>query len=122
MSDAHVQISLPPQTRFVALARVTAVSLGAELDFDVDALEELRMASNEVAALMLERAEDAGANAVHMAFTLRSEGEVELVVSIDEGTAESPPEPDPLAEQILAAVTDEFEIRSSWARVLKRRA
>lgn len=121
VADSQIRIAVPPDTRFVALARVTAVSLGAELDFDVDALEELRIAANEVAAIMLERAEDAGATEVALCFTLLGDTAIELIVTVDDAGADSPIEPDPLAEQILASVADEFELRNGWARMLKRR-
>jgi anti-sigma regulatory factor (Ser/Thr protein kinase) len=54
MSDAVITVTIPSDTRFVALARLTGAGLGAELDFDVDTIDDLRMATNELVAVVVE--------------------------------------------------------------------
>lgn len=122
MSDAVITVTIPSDSRFVALARLTGAGLGAELDFDVDTIDDLRMATNELVAVVVEWAVDNSRETVTLTFTL--DGDV-LEVHASAGDAAdglAPVELDPLTEQILASVADSYEVGPSWGSLRKARA
>ncbi len=49
-----VCIEIPAEPRFVALTRVAAASLAADLDAAIDDVEDLRVAVNELVGLLVE--------------------------------------------------------------------
>lgn len=114
-------MTLPAESRFVATTRVTAASLAAELDFAIDRIEELRVGVNELATILIEWAEDHGADTVQLVFIagadrLEVRGEVVGADGSDE-----PETLDVLTGQILAGVTDDYEIAGSRGRIVKLR-
>lgn len=114
-------MTLPAQSRFVATTRVTAASLAAELDFAVDRIEELRVGVNELAAILIEWAEDHGGDSVTLVFSV---GEDRLEVSgevVGGSTSDDATPLDSLAGQILAGVTDEYEVAGGRGRIVKLR-
>ncbi len=131
MSESQIQLRLPVESRFVAVARVTAASLAAELDFTVDGIEDLRTGANEVVALLLESAQDHGAEEILLRFTV-GEDSLAIAGTISETRVESASEPssdaaeggvlDTLTERVLAAVVDEFEVSATSCRIVKQRA
>lgn len=133
MSESQIQLRIPVESRFVAVARVTAASLAAELDFTVDGIEDLRTGANEVVALLLEAAEDHGATEIVLDFAV-GEDSLEITGTVAGAGAESMrPSPavsdaagagvlDTLTERVLAAVVDEFEVSATSCRIVKQRA
>jgi hypothetical protein len=122
MSDAVITVTIPSDTRFVALARLTGAGLGAELDFDVDTIDDLRMATNELVAVVVEWAADNGRDTVTLTFTLDGAA-LDVHASAGEFTdGAQPVELDPLTEQILASVADSYELGPSWGSLRKARA
>ncbi|MGE3622176.1 MAG: ATP-binding protein [Acidimicrobiia bacterium] len=98
-----VRLSVPALSRYVRLARLTAASVGNDAGFDIDGVEDLRIAVDELFALLVEGAEDA-------------EAVVELVFGMDggdvtvEGTRSGATPvhgPEHLAQEILKVVVDE---------------
>lgn len=123
MTDAVISMSLPAQSRFVATARVTTASIAAELDFGVDAIEELRVGVNELVALVIEWAEDHTVPTVDLIFRVTADA-IEVEVSAKGGEAETGPGKGPLdalTQQILSSVVDDHAIGPGWGRLTKRR-
>lgn len=54
--SAEVRLSIPARPRFLRLARLTASGLAGDLGFPVDAVEDLRVAVDELAAAIIEGA------------------------------------------------------------------
>lgn len=122
MSDAVITVTIPSDSRFVALARLTGAGLGAELDFDVDTIDDLRMATNELVAVVVEWAHDNGRPSVTLTFTLADDRlDVHATADGDLDGAD-PIDLDPLTEQILASVADSYELGPTWGRLHKARA
>lgn len=123
MTD-QIKLLLPASSRFVATARVTAASVAAELDFPVDDIEDLRVGVNELAAVLVEWAEDHDAPEVELTFRMR-DGELEVAGRVVGGTngaadGDDGDTVDVLAEQILASVADEHELGGGTGRLVKR--
>ena len=122
MTSSEISMSIPAESRFVALARVAAASLAAELDFTIDEIEELRVGANELVAILIETAEDQAVPNVDLRFLIGS-GTIELWGSVP--GADSPGTDDPLdylTTQILDAVVDEHQVGPSSGHIIKRRA
>lgn len=117
---SELVVRLPVDTRFVATARVIAASMGAELELDVDQIEELRVGANELLSLLLECAEDHDGVAVELVYGIGPD-HIEISGRVDGVAAGVQVELDPLSQQILAAVVDEFEVGEASARLTKRR-
>jgi anti-sigma regulatory factor (Ser/Thr protein kinase) len=122
MSVPAIRIVIPAETRFVAFARVTAATVGAELDFTLDDIEELRMAANELVATVVEWARDHSVADVELEYRLGTET-LELAARAKRDGAGNPTahEIDALTRSILEAIVDDFEIGEGYGRITKSR-
>jgi hypothetical protein len=116
-----VRLSVPAQSRYVRLARLAAAGVATEAGFDVDGVEDLRVAVNELFALLVDDVEDASA-VVELTFGVDGD-----VVSVDGERALDGPAPavDDLALEILRVVVDDhrFDADNSTRRFhLRKRA
>lgn len=121
--DGPIELALPADTRLLRLVRLVASGLASTAGFDVDELDDLRIAVDEAVASLLEGGDgsrltlrfDVGRSEVGMAgSTPAAAGS-----PIDEDRIE-------LSTQILAAVCDDHELDLSdgqvRVRITKRRA
>jgi serine/threonine-protein kinase RsbW len=103
-----VRLTIPAALEFVRIARLTASGVASRVGFDVDEIEDLRVAVDELSSILVEAA---GANQLELAFTPGNDGiTIEGRVQVDDAGA---PEIDDLTRQILAAVVDDYGIDSS---------
>jgi serine/threonine-protein kinase RsbW len=110
-----VRLSIPAALEFVRIARLTASGVASRLGFDVDEVEDLRVAIDELSSVLVEAATGRDLDLV---FTTRSDGiEMEGRVGYASG-AELPIED--LTRQILAAVVDEYSVEVSEGAALFR--
>jgi serine/threonine-protein kinase RsbW len=103
--EDEVRLTVPPEQRYLRLIRLAATSIAAAADFDVEAIEDVRIVVDELCSALLEWAT----------------GPIELAirVTVDEfrcGAAApgTPPDGeaellDPLRSTIVRALTDEYE-------------
>ena len=99
----QVRLIVPSESRYVRIARLTAAAVGTDAGFDVEDVEDVRIAVNELFALLIEGAEDSSAT-VELSFatangSLDVEGRRQGAHAIDG--------PEDLAREILAVVVDE---------------
>jgi serine/threonine-protein kinase RsbW len=102
-----IRLSVPAALEYVRIVRLTASGVASRLGFDVEEIEDLRVAVDELASLVVESA-DGGELAVQFAVQgdkLRIDGEARL----DASRAEEP-SVDDLTAQILAAVVEEWDL------------
>ena len=116
----YIRLELPTSSRYTSTVRITAAGIAAELDFDVDAIEEFRMGVNELVALVIDSARAHDAARVHVDFLIE-EHAIEVICGFDSARADCVIEVDELAEQILDAVADEHRAEGTTMRLLKRR-
>lgn len=110
-----VRLSIPSSTRHLRLARVTAATMASELSFGLADIEDLRVAVDELAALLIE---DCPPDAVlELGFStvdgaLRVTGTVTGVATLPELP---PAELHPVARELLDLVADAYEVAPAGA-------
>ena len=115
----RIELAFPTDPALWSLARLTASSIAARLDFDVEDVEDLRLAIDELCTAC---AAGAGpASRLRLCFETAGEAiRVECVVdqlvdAVWSGTGDDLPDgtgPNELAEMILAELVDDHEIGS----------
>jgi serine/threonine-protein kinase RsbW len=105
--ESMISLTFPADTRWVRLARLLTSGVAAQAGFDVEEVEDLKIAVDEICATLIERS--GNSEPVRLGF-LPSDGSVEVAIecSLATGTAESwTEERVKLSEQILSVVVDE---------------
>ena len=117
---ATVEVAIPPASAFLRLLRLSASSLATDLDFDVEDVEDLRVAVDELAALLVP---GPGDEPIRVRFTVEGPG---LLI---EGERAGPPPAGatalhPIARELVAAFADEhrYEADDHGRRFLLRKA
>lgn len=119
-APATVEVTIPPAPAFLRLLRLSASSLATDLDFDVEDVEDLRVAVDELAALLVA---GEGDEPIRVRFTVEGDG-----LRIEgERTGPAPEGADalhPIARELVAAFADEhrYEVDDDGRRFLLRKA
>jgi hypothetical protein len=109
-----IRLTVPAALEYVRIVRLTASGVASRLGFDVEEIEDLRVAVDELASLVVESA-DGGELSVLFAVqdnALRIEGEAALA----SGRADNA-RVDDLTAQLLAAVVDEWDLSTNEGSV-----
>ena len=122
-ADGSIELVLPADTRLVRLARLVASGIATTAGFDVEEIEDLRIAVDEGCASLIEGGDG---SPLLLSFGL-GEDEVEVFGSTPaKGAAEFDPDRLRLSDQILRVVVDEHELVAEHGqasfRLRKRRA
>ena len=122
VSTGSVELTIPGDARFLRVARMVASSVATLSDFDVDAVDDLRIAVDELCGVLVERG---GGSVLELRFDV-ADGAVVVRGTCALG-AEQVPDPDreALWTQILAVVTDRYEVAAAdgeLAFVLEKRS
>jgi hypothetical protein len=104
-SSARLQVPAIPSS--LRLARLTAASLAADLDWSLDDIEDLRIAVDELTAAVID-----GADGATLELEFAREGTALLVAGSCAGTAPLG-RLDPLALELLELTTDHFSVDGS---------
>lgn len=101
-----VRLSVPGSLEYVRVVRLTAAAVASRFRFDVEEIEDIRVAVDELASVVIE----AGSGS-ELSLTFSNLGDTFAVV----GTAvvERQPVLDDLTGQILSVVVDDFEITAT---------
>ena len=114
--DGEVRIVVPAELAHVRLVRLSAAAFADRLGFDVDEIEDVRVAVDELASCLIERA---SSGALTVVFTASEQ--VFAVAGHVAGTQN--PVLDELTAQILGAVVNSYETGTSngtaWFRAEK---
>ena len=100
----RVVLEIPTDARFVSLARTAAIGMVADEDPDLETVENLRLAVNELVSAVLENSTGA---TVSIQFELGAGGGTELFVRAIPSDAAGEVSVDPLTRRILESVTSE---------------
>jgi serine/threonine-protein kinase RsbW len=103
--STSVRLRIPASSAWVVLARTTATACCARLDFDVERLEDVRLAVDEVAGLLLAQA--AQGSDISCVFTPYDDGRLDISLSAAT-EAGMLPETDTFAWAVLTALVDDI--------------
>lgn len=95
---------MPASSAWVVLARTTATACCARLDFGVDRLEDVRLAVDEVAAMLI--GEAVPGSEITCVFTPYEGGGLDIALSAQTGTG-ALPRTDTFAWAVLTALVDD---------------
>jgi len=101
MAD-EIHMRFPGTPEYVRLARLAAADVGSRAEFDIDAIDDLRMAISELCGIVT----GDGTRTTTLEFTI-TDGRVEVMGA---GGAVDPTERAEFAEALVAAVADEYEL------------
>jgi serine/threonine-protein kinase RsbW len=98
-----VRLSVPGSLEYVRVARLTAAAVAARVGFDIEEIEDLRVAVDELASVVIE-----AGNAAEISFMFSNLGDTFVI----EGSAAVVRDVsiDDLSRQILSVVVDDFEL------------
>ncbi len=113
--DDTVDLTVPLDTRFAATVRLIAASLGADLGFDVDDLDDLRLGVSEVFTLLAESRPDGRA---HISLT---PGEGRLTLRMTSDPVSGPLKLDVISRNILDTALDLFAQNDDGSITLVKR-
>ncbi len=106
-STSALALTIPTSPAYLRHVRVLTATVADDLGFDVEAIESLRIAVDELCALAMGDVDDA-----HGTLSLTIEaGSDGLVLDGRCGPVHSDPEIDPIAEQLIRAGATEHEMR-----------
>lgn len=100
VDEAPVTLAVPAELAYVRLIRLVAASSASDLNYSYDGVEDIRIAADEAANLAISACRSGGAIRVGF-FSVDGA----LAMALECPTAETVVEFDPLASQILAALT-----------------
>jgi anti-sigma regulatory factor (Ser/Thr protein kinase) len=113
----HVTLAVPARPEYVRLARLTAASLASRLGFSFDDVEDTRIAVDELCFLLV--GSDGRPGEIELEFSF-DEGELAIEGRGPGGEVRHEPPDLSFSRQILAALTDEFEVQRSEGAVTFR--
>ena len=117
-SDPAVLIETPASGEYLAVVRAAATGLAAGLDFTYEQIDDLRIAVDEACAQLLAQAREAAAGTMRVAYAIEDAAlTVEVAVGLSGGRAPAPLPRDTFSWQILRALTDQVDERSSDGEV-----
>jgi serine/threonine-protein kinase RsbW len=98
-----VRLSVPGSLEYVRVVRLTAAAVAARVGFDIEEIEDLRVAVDELASVVIEAGSGAEITFLFSnlgdAFVIEGSAAVVSDISIDD-----------LSRQILTVVVDDFQI------------
>ena len=113
-----IDVALPLRAEHAGTLRVLVATLGADAGFNVDEIDDLKLAVSEVFTLLVDDAEAVGATRAH-ARIVATDNSVE--VCLHHGQQNEHLELDALAATILASVVDSHRIDADGVTLMKHR-
>jgi serine/threonine-protein kinase RsbW len=102
--STSIRLRIPASSAWVVLARTTATACCARLDFDVERLEDVRLAVDEVAGLLIGQA--VPGSEIFCVFTPYDDGRLDIALSAAT-TSGTLPETNTFAWAVLTALVDD---------------
>lgn len=104
--DAEVRLQIPASARYLRLARLTASGFVVDLDFTVDDVESLRVAVDELAAVVIDGCDSTDT----LELTFRADGGAVLVHGVCRTARGPAPELHAVARSLLDMLADEYQV------------
>jgi serine/threonine-protein kinase RsbW len=102
--STSIRLRIPASSAWVVLARTTATACCARLDFDIERLEDVRLAVDEVAGLLI--AQSRPGSDISCVFTPYDDGRLDIALSAATDTGVLP-QTDTFAWAVLTALVDD---------------
>jgi serine/threonine-protein kinase RsbW len=116
-NEERIELVLPADKRMVRVARLVASGVATTAGFDVEEVEDLRIAVDELCTALVEGG-DGGA--LLLGFDL-GDGEVSIIGTTSAtGVAAFEPERLALSRQILAVVVDNYDLHTDHGQISVR--
>lgn len=112
----RIEISVPLRSEYLSTLRTMAATLGADVGFSIDEIDDVRLGIGEVVAALLDLSTDADGR-VSATFLTAAD---ELTVTIPTPATAPQLQFDELAMGILRSVVDHFEITADAVTLVKR--
>lgn len=106
-SQSSVAVTIPASAAYLRHVRVLTATVADDLGFDIEAIEALRVAVDELCALAMSDV-DHGTGTLTLVIEAAPDA---LVLNGRCGPTSTDPEVDPIAEQLLRAGTSSYELR-----------
>ena len=103
IEDTPIQLTIPAVPRLLRIARVTAASMAAELPFTLQDIEDLRVAVDEVAAVVIDGCD--GASSLEL--TMAVDGDRVVIKGLVRGAGDLA-ELHPVARDLLDLLADAY--------------
>ena len=113
LTEETITLTVPASLDYVRIVRLTTSGVASRLGFDIEDIEDLRVAVDELASIVIEHAapED-----LQVVFKVR-DGTLHIEGRAPVGKHAGEPSVEELTAQILAAVVDDYEVRIDSGRV-----
>ena len=105
--DGPVILVVPAEPSFLRLVRLVVSALAADLGFDFEQVEDLRIAADELVSVLI----GATFASSPVSVTLTTDGDVLSLAAIAAAGEETTADLDPLASQIVEAVVESFTVQ-----------
>jgi len=102
--STSIRLRIPASSPWVVLVRTTATACCARLDFDVERLEDVRLAVDEVAGMLIAQA--VPGSEVSCVFTPYDDGRLDIAITAATETG-TLPQTDTFAWAVLTALVDD---------------
>ena len=102
--STSIRLRIPASSAWVVLARTAATACCARLDFDVERLEDVRLAVDEVAGLLIGKA--VPGSEISCVFTPYDDGRLDIALTAATTTG-TLPQTDTFAWAVLTALVDD---------------
>lgn len=101
-----VRLTVPAEARFLRLARLTAAGFAGDLGYGVDAIEDLRIAVDELCAAVIQDADPTA----ELTVTYQEDHGALVVEGRCDDTSAPLPELHAVAQELLAMLADEYVV------------
>lgn len=105
VDEASVTLTIPPDPAHVRLVRLVVASCASDLGYSYEGVEDLRIAADEAANLAIGACQEGGAVRIAISSAGRA-----ITVAMECPTNDDASDFDPLAAQIVAALTTSCEV------------
>jgi serine/threonine-protein kinase RsbW len=116
-NDGRIELVLPADTRLVRVARLVASGVATTAGFDVEEVEDLRIAVDELCTALVEGGDGGD---LLLGFDIGDDEVSILGTTTATGVASFEPERLALSRQILAVVVDDYELNTDHGQISVR--
>lgn len=121
VTEQLVRLTIPARSRYLRLARLTAAGIASDLGFSLQAIEDLRVAIDEVCALLIDGCDESA----QLELTYQPDADKLLIDGRCPCAHGEMADMHPVARELLEMTADEYDVRvtadARTFRLLKHR-